>query len=53
LHVDEIDILDGTPLLDLKPYVPQFDDRPGARIGWLEDAGPEMSTRLSDDRFGS
>lgn len=53
LRVDDIDILDGTPLLDLKPYVPQFDDRPGARIGWLENAGPEMSKRLSDDRFGS
>jgi tRNA-Thr(GGU) m(6)t(6)A37 methyltransferase TsaA len=38
LHVDVLDVLDGTPLLDLKPYVPEFDDRPGASIGWLEHA---------------
>jgi tRNA-Thr(GGU) m(6)t(6)A37 methyltransferase TsaA len=35
LRVAEIDVLDGTPLLDIKPYVPQFDHREGAEIGWL------------------
>ena len=29
-------MLDGTPLLDIKPYVPQLDDRAEARIGWYE-----------------
>jgi len=36
LHVANIDCLDGTPLLDIKPYVPQFDHKEGAAIGWLE-----------------
>jgi len=30
-------MLDGTPLLDIKPYVPQFDQRTNVRIGWLRD----------------
>jgi tRNA-Thr(GGU) m(6)t(6)A37 methyltransferase TsaA len=40
LHVRELDILDGTPVLDLKPYVPYADARPGARSGWLEARDP-------------
>jgi tRNA-Thr(GGU) m(6)t(6)A37 methyltransferase TsaA len=51
LHVEDIDILDGTPLLDLKPYVPEFDHRPGARIGWLTQVKREVKRRTSDDRF--
>jgi tRNA-Thr(GGU) m(6)t(6)A37 methyltransferase TsaA len=35
LHIENVDILDGTPLLDIKPYVPDFDCRPAERIGWL------------------
>lgn len=37
LHVRELDLLDGTPVLDLKPYVPWADAIPGARTGWLDD----------------
>lgn len=36
LHVRGVDVLDGTPLLDVKPYVPRFDAVPDARMGWLE-----------------
>lgn len=36
LTVDEIDVLDGTPLLDIKPYVPDFDMRTETRTGWYE-----------------
>jgi tRNA-Thr(GGU) m(6)t(6)A37 methyltransferase TsaA len=36
LQIAEVDLLDGTPLLDIKPYVPQFDERKGATAGWLE-----------------
>jgi tRNA-Thr(GGU) m(6)t(6)A37 methyltransferase TsaA len=36
LRVGGIDILDGTPLLDLKPHIPRFDCPSGTRIGWLE-----------------
>jgi tRNA-Thr(GGU) m(6)t(6)A37 methyltransferase TsaA len=51
LYVEQVDILDQTPLLDLKPYVPEFDHRPDARIGWLERAKGEISSKLSDNRF--
>jgi tRNA-Thr(GGU) m(6)t(6)A37 methyltransferase TsaA len=36
LKVRGIDMLDGTPLLDIKPYVPTFDRKNDVRIGWLE-----------------
>jgi tRNA-Thr(GGU) m(6)t(6)A37 methyltransferase TsaA len=36
LEVAGIDVLDGTPLLDIKPYVPAFDAVPDAAVGWLE-----------------
>ncbi len=36
LKVGEIDVFDGTPLLDIKPYVPKFDERKDVKIGWLE-----------------
>ena len=36
LEVAQVDMLDGTPLLDIKPYVPRFDHREDVRIGWLE-----------------
>jgi tRNA-Thr(GGU) m(6)t(6)A37 methyltransferase TsaA len=36
LKIREVDVLDGSPLLDIKPYVPSFDGRTGCRIGWLE-----------------
>ncbi len=36
LQVEGVDMLDGTPLLDIKPYVPEFDVRSEVRIGWYE-----------------
>jgi tRNA-Thr(GGU) m(6)t(6)A37 methyltransferase TsaA len=36
LHVEDIDVLDGTPLLDIKPYVSRFDSCEGARCGWQD-----------------
>lgn len=39
LHVLDTDIVDGTPLLDIKPYLPSTDAHPTARMGWL-DTGP-------------
>jgi len=51
LHVENIDVIDGTPLLDIKPHVPDFDCAPGARIGWLEKAAAEMRKKVADDRF--
>ncbi len=51
IHVDHIDILDGTPLLDIKPYVPEFENAHDVRIGWLEQAKGQIRTRKSDERF--
>jgi tRNA-Thr(GGU) m(6)t(6)A37 methyltransferase TsaA len=51
LYIRNVDILDGTPLLDIKPYVPEFDAQQSVRAGWLEKAGKAVSTRKSDDRF--
>jgi tRNA-Thr(GGU) m(6)t(6)A37 methyltransferase TsaA len=51
LHVEELDLLDGTPLLDLKPYVPPFDDRPGARYGWFEQRAHDVHRVRADARF--
>ena len=36
LEVEGMDMLDGTPLLDIKPYVPDFDIRTGTRNGWYD-----------------
>ncbi|HHR86119.1 MAG TPA: tRNA (N6-threonylcarbamoyladenosine(37)-N6)-methyltransferase TrmO, partial [Candidatus Acetothermia bacterium] len=51
LHVRNIDILDGTPLLDIKPYVPDFDHHQVARFGWLEQARGRVRKERSDNRF--
>jgi tRNA-Thr(GGU) m(6)t(6)A37 methyltransferase TsaA len=49
LTVGGLDILDGTPVLDIKPYVPQFDAFPQSRAGWLERGGSELTR--ADRRF--
>lgn len=41
LKVGEIDVFDGTPLLDIKPYVPKFDERKNVKTGWLEGLLPK------------
>jgi tRNA-Thr(GGU) m(6)t(6)A37 methyltransferase TsaA len=37
LKVEGMDVIDGTPIVDIKPYVPRFDERKDVRYGWLED----------------
>ena len=49
IAVQDLDILDGTPLLDIKPYVPEFDHRTEVREGWLESVKDRNVD--SDDRF--
>jgi len=51
LHVEGVDVLDGTPLLDIKPYVPDFDGQGKIRTGWLEQAGRKAQDKRSDGRF--
>ncbi len=43
LHVEDVDILDGTPLLDIKPYTRRFDDRLDVRCGWQESIDEETA----------
>jgi tRNA (adenine37-N6)-methyltransferase len=49
LTVAGVDMLDGTPLLDIKPCVPEFDYQPVERIGWFE--GRFAEGAVADDRF--
>jgi len=51
LHISNVDILDGTPLLDIKPYVPQFDIHQVTRSGWLDRSENNVTTHKSDSRF--
>ncbi len=50
LTIGSVDIVDGTPLLDIKPYVPDFDVRQQVKTGWYEHAGNKQQT-VADDRF--
>ncbi|HHF52813.1 MAG TPA: tRNA (N6-threonylcarbamoyladenosine(37)-N6)-methyltransferase TrmO [candidate division WOR-3 bacterium] len=51
LHVKDVDIVDGTPLLDIKPYVPEFDVKECKRIGWLDGRIHKLSKSKDDGRF--
>ena len=51
LQIEDVDVLDQTPLLDIKPYVPAFDSRSTVRIGWLEGKTDKDIGRKSDHRF--
>jgi len=53
LHVEDIDVVDGTPLLDIKPYVPEFDWRETERIGWLSGKSSSAGQQKADGRFQS
>ena len=49
LFVSEVDILDGTPVLDIKPYSKQFDAFETERNGWLDTSGEKRNS--ADERF--
>jgi len=51
LHVGELDILDGTPVLDIKPYVSQYDSYPAQRCGWLDSEHVRKGVVVADGRF--
>jgi tRNA (adenine37-N6)-methyltransferase len=51
LHIARLDILDRTPLLDIKPYIPEFEPSQNVRIGWVEPARGQVHKRKSDERF--
>jgi tRNA-Thr(GGU) m(6)t(6)A37 methyltransferase TsaA len=51
LHIEDVDIVDGTPLLDIKPYVPEFDVREVEKTGWLFGKADKVHEAKSDERF--
>jgi tRNA-Thr(GGU) m(6)t(6)A37 methyltransferase TsaA len=51
LFVEDVDILDGTPLLDIKPYVPEFDAPEATHTGWLSRKSYGAKKARSDNRF--
>lgn len=51
LEIEDLDILDGTPLLDIKPYLPQVDPAEELKLGWLEGKLEGFHTARSDGRF--
>ncbi len=51
VHVTGLDILDRSPLLDIKPYVPDYDSFRTASRGWLEGWTSKEDVTTADDRF--
>jgi len=51
LVIGDVDVLDGTPLLDIKPYVPEFDCFPDEKSGWLAGCGEAVVGAKADRRF--
>ena len=48
LNIENLDILDGTPVLDIKPYIPPFDDQVNVRIGWLTEIADGVKHKRSE-----
>lgn len=53
LHVRDIDILDGTPLLDIKPYVQRFDSRKNVTSGWQDSVPDNIASVQGKREFGA
>ena len=53
LKIENVDIVDGTPLLDIKPYVPEFDSQVEVRTGWLEGLRKKVTGWSADERFAA
>ncbi len=51
VYIEDVDIVDGTPLLDIKPYVPKFDARETELIGWLSGKVQAAEQVKADERF--
>jgi tRNA-Thr(GGU) m(6)t(6)A37 methyltransferase TsaA len=51
LQIQDVDVIDGTPLLDIKPYIPEFDVREVTSIGWYEKKQGSVKTLKDDGRF--
>lgn len=52
LHIEDADMLDGTPIIDIKPFYPRFDNRENVKIGWLEkNKDIPVDDMKADNRF--
>ena len=51
IHIENIDVLNETPLLDIKPFIPDVDCVTAEKLGWLERKSHKMGEKKSDNRF--
>jgi len=52
IHIEQVDMLDGTPLIDIKPFYPRYDNRENAKVGWLEkNKNLPLEKMRADERF--
>jgi len=51
ITIEDVDILDGTPLLDIKPFIPRMYNITNCKTGWLEKYKNEIKSKRSDKRF--
>jgi tRNA-Thr(GGU) m(6)t(6)A37 methyltransferase TsaA len=51
LDIGNVDMVSGTPVIDIKPYVPAFDSRTGCRVGWFAGKLDRAATIRADDRM--
>ena len=51
VFVENIDILDGSPLLDIKPYIQNFDEVKESKSGWMKSSQSAVENKRSDGRF--
>ena len=51
VHIENIDVIDGTPLIDIKPFIPDVDSPDVQKLGWLQGKSDKMGVKKSDNRF--
>jgi tRNA-Thr(GGU) m(6)t(6)A37 methyltransferase TsaA len=51
LYIENIDVIDGTPLLDIKPFIPEVDGPKAEKLGWLEGKSYKMGHKQAEKRF--
>ena len=52
IHIEQVDMLDGTPLIDIKPFYPRYDNRENVTTGWLEkNIDLPLEKLRSDERY--
>ena len=51
IFIEGVDVLDGTPLLDIKPYIEKFDAVKKSCSGWLQASEADICSKRSDSRF--